>query len=62
MSEKEIISPSTIFSKHTRQAYQENLNNNELISKQASYIDMEIAEGFGNCILILKNQILKIYT
>ena len=49
---------STVFSSHTRQAYQEDLNNNELISKQASYIDMEIAEGFGNCILSLKNWLI----
>lgn len=49
---------STVFSKHTRQTYQENLNDSELIEKQANYIDMEIAEGFGNCILSLKNWLI----
>ena len=49
---------STVFSKHTTQTYQENLNDSELIEKQANYIDMEIAEGFGNCILSLKNWLI----
>lgn len=49
---------STVFSKHTRLSYQENLNDNELIEKQANYIDMEIAEGFGSCILSLKNWLI----
>lgn len=49
---------STVFSKHTRQSYQENLNDNELIKKQANYIDMEIAESFGKCILSLKNWLI----
>lgn len=51
---------STVFSKHTRQSYQENLNDNELIEKQANYIDMEIAEGFGSCILSLKNWLIDV--
>ena len=49
---------STVFSKHTRQSYQENLNDNELIEKQANYIDMEIAESFGSSILSLKNWLI----
>ena len=49
---------STVFSKHTSQSYQENLNDNELIKKQANYIDVEIAEGFGKCILSLKNWLI----
>ncbi len=51
---------STVFSKHTRQSYQENLNDNELIEKQANYIDMEIAEGCGSCILSLKNWLIDV--
>lgn len=49
---------STVFSKYTRQSYQENLNDNELIKKQANYIDKEIAESFGKCILSLKNWLI----
>lgn len=46
---------STIFSKYARNNYQEDFSNKDLIRKQVGYVDVELAESFGKCILRLKN-------
>ena len=49
---------STIFSKKARNSEQEDYENDELILKQSKYIDLELAEEFGLCILCMKNWLI----
>lgn len=49
---------TTIFSRHTRAQKEENFENIKLIQNQSKLIDSELAEGFGNCVLCLKNWLI----
>lgn len=52
-------SNATIFSKNARKNYQENYENIELIKKQPSIIDIELAEEFGEFALFVKNWLME---
>ena len=50
---------STIFSRQARKNNQENFSDNEMILQQANIIDIELAEGYGECILSMRNWLLQ---